>query len=99
MKKYVGWVLLAICLVVTYQGWQTSSGVAETQDPAQTVACNVGDDCVVTGTEPSAIKSDFMTRQYQFNTSKGPVTVTCKRQYLFFGNFSCTPKLGSLGVS
>lgn len=97
MKTYVGWVLLAICLVCTYQGFQTSRGVADTEGAARSVVCDSGGkDCLLAQEKPSVVKADFMSRQYQFDTSEGPVTVTCTRQYIFFGGFSCTSTAGSL---
>ncbi|MEM6993773.1 MAG: hypothetical protein AAF721_24880 [Myxococcota bacterium] len=98
MKGYVGWVLLAACLVFTYQGWQTRSGVAESQARAKSVACDVGRECVLAHEQPGAIQADFMSRRYQFKTSVGPVTVTCARPYIFFGNFECKSVVGSMGT-
>ncbi len=98
MKRYVGWVLLALCLVFTYQGWQTRAGIAESQPRAKSVACSVQDKCVLAHEEPSALMADFMARKYEYKTSVGPVTVTCTRPYVFFGNFQCTPVVGSMGA-
>lgn len=99
MKQYVGWSLLLVCLVATYQGWQTSKGVADTQDRARAVACDIGEECVISHEQPRAVKADFMARKYEFKTSVGPATVTCKREYVFFGSFSCTSSIGSIGAT
>jgi hypothetical protein len=34
--------------------------------------------------------------RYEFNTTQGMMTVTCKRQLLFFGEWSCTVAEGRL---
>ncbi|MBL4685071.1 MAG: hypothetical protein JKY37_10820 [Nannocystaceae bacterium] len=97
MKGYVGWILLAVCLVFTYQGWQTRSGIAETEGRARGVVCDVAQDCVLGSEQPRALMADFMARRYEFKTSIGPVTVTCAREYVVIGNFKCTPSVGSMG--
>lgn len=95
MKGYVGWLLLALCLVVTYQGWQTRSKVGETQDRARAAVCSDGSTCLLARDEPTVVRADFLSRQYQFATNKGPSTVTCTRPYLLFGDFQCQAAPGS----
>jgi hypothetical protein len=34
--------------------------------------------------------------RYEFNTTHGMVTVTCKRELVFFGEWACAPELGRM---
>jgi hypothetical protein len=42
------------------------------------------------------IRHDAFARRYQYKTSVGPVAVTCRRAWMFFGAWSCKSALGSL---
>jgi len=96
MKAYVGYVLLALSLVIAYQGWGNSREEQSTQDLARGVACQVHADCLRTEEKPQVIRHDMFSRRYQFQTSVGPVGVTCRRAWMFFGGWSCRPAMGSL---
>lgn len=96
MKQWVGYVLLALSLVVAYQGWANVSKVSETEGMAKAVACDVDKECLMVGEGVVGYKADVLTRRYQWQTSLGPVHVTCKRKWFFFGSWSCVSELGSL---
>lgn len=96
MKRWVGWVLLALSLVVAYQGWANVTKVAETENLAESVACQIGKECALVVDGLAGYKADVFARHYQWQTTQGPVHVTCTRAWMFFGNWSCTSELGSL---
>jgi hypothetical protein len=96
MKAYVGYVLLALSLVVAYQGWNNSREEQVTQDMARGVTCQVQADCRRTEEKPNVIRHDAFARRYQFQTTVGPVGVTCRRAWMFFGGWSCVSAIGSL---
>lgn len=91
MKQWIGWVLLALSLLVTYQGWHNSRPGAETQDMSRPVACEGRAECEVEGERPQKVATDFLGRDYEWRTSTGPVSVRCQRAYLFAGRWACRP--------
>ena len=52
MKKWVGWVLLAASLFVTYQGWRNSQPGPDTHELSRRAACEGKDACRVQGEDP-----------------------------------------------
>jgi hypothetical protein len=98
MKQWVGYVLLALSLVIAYQGWANSAKVAETQSLAESVACDLGEPepCTLVANGMAGYKSDVIARHYQWQSTRGPVHVTCKRAWLFFGTWSCRSELGAM---
>lgn len=96
MKQVVGYVMLAVCLVLAYQGYGNVKNTAATEALARSMACQGLEDCLVTRDEPKAFKANSVTRRYQWVTSLGPVTTTCRRKLWFFGAWGCTPELGGL---
>lgn len=93
MKQWIGWVLLAVSLYVTYQGWRNSQpSTMETQDMSRGVACEGRDDCHVEGTNPQKLSTDFLGRDYEWKTSTGAVSVHCQRAYIFAGRWACGPR-------
>ncbi|MEM9454798.1 MAG: hypothetical protein AAGF11_11510 [Myxococcota bacterium] len=89
MKKWIGWILLALSLVITYQGWQNSQPRAETQDMSRPVACEGRAGCTVEGARPQKVATDWLRREYEWKTSTGPVLVRCRRAYVFAGRWAC----------
>lgn len=96
MKGWVGYILLAASLVVAYQGFQNTRADPSTEELAQSVACDVTGDCVLKNDRPSEVRTDVFQRRYQWRSTEGPIVVTCRRQYVFFGGWSCDPERGSL---
>lgn len=98
MKQGVGWVLLAASLVVAYQGMQNVRQDPAREAAARTVACDLDAGCVLQGDRPSKIKTDVFQHRYEFGSSIGPLHVVCRREYIFFGPWSCQPKKGPIGA-
>ena len=72
MKKWVGWVLLALSLYVTYEGWRNSQPSQATEDLSKAEACRGREGCTVEGTRPVELRTDFFGRDYTWKTSAGP---------------------------
>jgi len=94
MKKWVGWVLLALSLYVTYEGWRNSQPQPATEELSKAEACKGRDGCKVEGERPAEIRTDFFGRRYTWKTSGGMVAVACSRAYVFQGAWSCAAKAG-----
>jgi hypothetical protein len=95
MKQWVGYILLALCLVLAYQGYGNVSNSTATQAAAKAVACEGIPECGLTQEKPRAFKSNVVSRRYQWATSVGPVTTTCRRTAIFFGAWQCTSAKGA----
>ncbi len=96
MKRWVGWVLLGISLVIAFQGYRNSVNDPATQDLARKVVCDGEAKCIVAEGPPTKVKTDIVSRTYEWNTSLGPITTECHRGAVFFGGWSCRPQRGSL---
>ena len=92
VKQWVGWVLLALSLVVTYQGWRNSKPTVLTETMSSKVACEKRADCKVEAVGPQKVSTDFLSRTYEWRTTKGPVEVRCQRAFIFFGAWDCRAK-------
>jgi hypothetical protein len=90
MKKWVGWVLLALSLYVTYEGWRNSRPTPQTEELSKATACQGREGCKVEGEQPSTIHTSFLGRNYTWKTSAGPVEVACARTYVFQGTWVCS---------
>jgi hypothetical protein len=96
MKKWVGWVLLGISLVLAYQGYRNSVNEPSTQDLARSIACDGEAKCVLTEGPPTKVQTDIVSRRYEWSSSLGPITTECHRGAVFFGAWHCEPQRGSL---
>jgi hypothetical protein len=96
MKKWVGWVLLGVSLVIAYQGYQNSVNDPNTQQLARSIACDGEAKCVLAEGAPSRVQTDIVSRRYEWNSSLGPITTECHRSAVFFGGWSCQSQRGSL---
>jgi hypothetical protein len=96
MKKYVGWVLLAISLVIAFQGYRNSVNDPLTQDLARKVACDVEAKCVLKEGAPTKVQTDIVGRRYEWSSSVGPIVTECGREAVFFGGWRCDATKGSL---
>lgn len=83
--------LFAATAVLSYQAWSNTRPTPETHDLAKAHACDLDGACIVTDDSAHAIVTDVFKRRYGFNTNQGKVTVTCKRELIFFGSWTCTP--------
>lgn len=96
MKSWIGYGLLAASLVVAYQGYKNSQAEPSTEASSMSVACDVDSQCVLKGERPGTIRTDIFQRRYEWGSTVGPIVVVCRRDYIFFGDWSCEPQKGSL---
>ena len=92
MKKWVGWVLLALSLYATYEGWRNSQPTPETEALSKPEACKGREACTLAAERPTEIRTNFFGRTYTWTTSSGPVEVACARAYVFQGAWACAAK-------
>lgn len=88
--------LLALSGLLSYQAWQNAQLTAETMALAKSHACDMDSSCIVTDDQPRVGKADVFRHRYEYNTTHGMMTVTCKRELVFFGDWSCTPEKGRM---
>jgi hypothetical protein len=96
MKKWVGYVLLAIAVVVAYQGYVNAQNGPLTQDLARSGACDVDSQCVLKGDDPQVVRTDVFQRRYEWRSTVGPIVSQCRRSLIFLGSWSCASEKGSL---
>ncbi len=89
MKKWVGWVLLALSLYATYEGWRNSQRMQAVEDQSKAAACEGREGCKVEVEHPSEIRTNFFGHEYTWKTSSGAVTVACKRAWVLQGAWGC----------
>ena len=94
--RIFAYVLLGAAIVVSYQGWKNSQVTAATTALAKEHACDLESTCMVTDEQPRVGRADVIRHRYEFNTTQGMMTVTCKRQLIFFGEWACTVAEGRL---
>lgn len=90
VKGLFGYVVLGVCLLLAYQGYQNTSDPEATEDLAKSVACDVDSRCLLSSERPREIRSDVLGRYYTWKTSVGRVEVTCRRELWFFGGWTCS---------
>jgi hypothetical protein len=95
VRSLVAYVVLAACIFVSYQGYENARGGEETEDLARRHACDVEPTCVLKS-ERASQKSDMFRRRYEWQTTVGPVLVTCRREHMFLGAWSCKAEPGRL---
>lgn len=101
MRQFIWYLLFAVMLFVSYQGWNNAQNHRETQGEARNAVCaalgQAVDACELPGdAEPSGHQTGVTGRVYQFVSKKGTFLAECKREYMFFGRWSCTARTGSL---
>ncbi len=89
IKALFGYVVLGICILLAYQGYQNTSDPESTEHIAKAVACDVDARCLLKQERPREIRSDVFGRYYNWKTTVGPVDITCRRKFVFFGSWSC----------
>ncbi|RMG95837.1 MAG: hypothetical protein D6705_12770 [Deltaproteobacteria bacterium] len=97
MGRIASYLLLAACIVVGYQGYENAREAparAMGEGLAMQTACEIHPQCVVSA-GPTKITADITRRRYLYRTSHGLVVVTCTRDYVFFGDWSCTSERGT----
>lgn len=94
MKRWVGWVLLAISLFIAFEGYENAQVEVATEELARSVACDLEGGCVLRTERPREVRTDILQRRYAWSTNKGAVHVVCRRELLFAGTWSCVPYPG-----
>lgn len=98
MKGWIGWVLLVLSLLVALAGFRNQRAELETEELSRTVVCQLGEPCTVDAKRPGKIRTDVLRRRYEWTTSLGLVTVTCRREYWLEGHWQCVPVRGAMDV-
>ena len=89
-------VLLVVSAGLSYQAWKNDQLTVESMDMAKAHACDLDSSCIVTDAQPRVGKADVFRHRYEFNTTHGMMTVTCKRAQILFGEWRCTPEPGRM---
>ena len=92
--RIFAYVLLAVAIVISFQGWKNAQLTPETAKLARDHACDLDSSCIVLDEQPRLGRADVIRHRYEFKTTHGMMTVTCKREQLFFGAWSCTVEAG-----
>lgn len=96
MRRILGYLLLIISGFIAYQSYLNAQPDAITEGMAREAACAGKEGCKLSGDLPNVMKTDVTSRTYQWATSAGPVVVTCKREYVWFGEWSCAGAGGEI---
>ena len=103
MRQFFWYLFFAATLFIAYQSWGNAQNFRETQGEARNSVCKAlgqaPDACELLGNaEPSGHATGVTGRTYMFVTPKAKVSylAECKREYMFFGQWSCAAKQGSL---
>lgn len=96
MKRILGYLLLIISGFIAYQSYANSQPSPQLESQSKVQACAGADGCEVKDARPNVIQTNIVARRYQWATSNGPVVVSCERQYLWFGEWSCASAPGQL---
>jgi hypothetical protein len=94
--RLFGIALLAISALLSYQAWNNAKLTPETMALAKQHACDLDSSCIVLDDQPRVGKADVLRHRYEYKTTHGMMTVTCKRELVFFGAWSCTPEEGRM---
>jgi hypothetical protein len=89
MKKVFWYLLFGASLFVSYMGYQNATVTPQLKAQARSVACMGIEGCTIEATEPFMYKTGITGQTYGWGTSSGNVTVTCKREFMFAGNWTC----------
>lgn len=101
MRQFFWYLIFAVSLFVGYQGYVNAQNFRETQGEARNAVCKAlnqtAEECELAGNaEPNGHSTGVTGRTYQFTTKGGTYLAECKREYTFFGQWSCTARSGSL---
>lgn len=94
--RIFAYALLAIAIVISYQAWKNGQLSPVTADLAKQHACDMDSSCIVLDSQPRLGKANAIQHQYEFKTTHGIMTLTCQRELIFFGPWSCTPEKGRM---
>lgn len=94
--RILAFALLSAAAVVSYQGWQNAKLTTQTAALAKDHACDLDSSCIVLDERARVGRADVIRHRYEYQTTHGVMTVTCKRELLFFGAWACTPSKGRM---
>ncbi|MEZ4385269.1 MAG: hypothetical protein R3A79_28330 [Nannocystaceae bacterium] len=95
MKRIFGYLLLIISGFIAFQSYQNAQPSPEIEAMSKAQACTA-EGCEINGDRPHVLQTSITARRYQWETSAGSMVVTCEREYLWFGNWSCSGAPGQL---
>ena len=88
--------LLVLSGFLSYTAWNNAKLTNETMDLAKDHACDLESSCIVLDARARVGKADIIRHRYEFKTTFGMMTVTCKREQLLFGEWGCVPERGRM---
>lgn len=89
MQKISGLVVLAVCLVAAYLGWQTSQESPEVLKASRDAACGPYSGCTVEAEAPHRVERNVFRHRYDWATSLGPAIVECRKAKVWIGPWDC----------
>ncbi|GEM_PF-5526093 len=95
MKQAFSYLLVLLCVGVSYQAWANSRLQPETETMSRTEVCLGG--CTVLRESPNFQRADPLRRRYEWRTSEGQKTATCEREFILVGEWECVAELGTMG--
>ncbi len=94
--RIAGFLLFSVCAGLSYQAWENGKLSSTTAALARQHACDADPTCMVTDDQPRLGQANAFTHRYEFMTTMGIKTLTCKRELLLFGAWHCTAKDGRI---
>jgi hypothetical protein len=94
--RVLAFVLLAASAVISYQAWTNAKLSPETAKLAKQHACDLDSSCIVLDDSARVGAADVIRHRYQYKTTHGMMTVTCKREWMFFGAWACAVEKGQM---
>ncbi|MFV8750393.1 hypothetical protein ACNOYE_07565 [Nannocystaceae bacterium ST9] len=92
--RVFGFLLFGACAVLSYQAWLNGKLTPETEALAKQHACDADPTCMVQDDRPRFGQANVISHRYEFMTTMGVKTVTCKRELILYGAWHCTSKDG-----
>ena len=89
MKKAFWFVVLVLCAALSYLSFQNGQPSLEVQRMSKDAACKDLKDCEITADLPFQSATSSFGHKYFWGTKAGNVSVSCKREYMFVGNWQC----------
>lgn len=103
MRQFFWYLFFAATLFIAYQSWGNAQNFRDTQGEARNAVCKAMNQpleaCELAGNaETTGHQTGVSGRTYMFVTPKSKTSwlAECKREYMFFGQWGCTAKQGSL---
>lgn len=97
MKQFIWYLLFAVMVFVSYQGYVNSKDDPETEAMAREAVCAVDKDCGLLPAMQANVRStDIFSRNYQWASKGGNFVATCKREYMFVGHWKCVAQPGQI---